>query len=204
MNRIFLDSASTTYCSDEVIEAMIPYFKENFGNPSSTHYFGRETAKAVNNARDTVAKSINAKPNTIYFTSSGTEGNNMAIFGIARANKSKGNHIITTKIEHQSIIDSAKKLEEKEDFKVTFLSTDKDGKIDLEELKASITEKTILISVMLVNNEVGTISDIKAISQIAKERGIIFHTDAVAGYGLVDIDVEDLGVDALTLSEHCI
>lgn len=199
MKRIFLDSASTTYCNDEVINEMLPYYRDIYGNSSSVHSIGRDATMILNNSRSVIAKSINVNPLEIYFTSSGTEANNMAIFGIARANKNKGNHIISTKIEHQSVIDSLKRLE-KEGFVITYLDVDKNGQIFIQDLINSITTNTILVSVMLVNNEVGTISNIKEIAGILKEKGIIFHTDAVAGFGILDIDAKQLNVDAISLS----
>ncbi|MBQ7307792.1 MAG: cysteine desulfurase [Clostridia bacterium] len=202
MKKIFLDSASTTYCDKEVVDSMLSCFSEYYGNPSSTHTFGREATKMVSDARSIIAKSINAtSPNEIYFTSSGTEANNMALFGIARANKGKGKHIISTKIEHQSVIDSLKRLEE-EGFEITYLQTDKNGQVSIQEFKESIRNDTILISIMLCNNEVGTITNIKELAKISNENGIIFHTDAVAGYCTIDIDVKDLNIDAMSLSSQ--
>ena len=201
MDKIFLDSASTTYCEDEVVNVMVDCLKNNYGNPSSTHYFGREASKVLGDTKLTISKYLNCKSNELYFTSSGTEANNLAIFGIARANKDKGKHIITTYTEHQSIIDSTKQLE-KEGFSVTYLKADKTGKINIEDVEKNIRQDTILISIMLVNNETGTINDIKKIAEVVKnqDHNIILHTDAVAGLGMVDIDIKDLNVDALSIS----
>ena len=147
MDKIFLDSASTTYCEDEVVNVMVDCLKNNYGNPSSTHYFGREASKVLGDTKLTISKYLNCKSNELYFTSSGTEANNLAIFGIARANKDKGKHIITTYTEHQSIIDSTKQLE-KEGFSVTYLKADKTGKINIEDVEKNIRQDTILISIM--------------------------------------------------------
>lgn len=199
--KIYLDSASTTNLSAEVLNAMFPVMTNSFGNSSSSHSFGREAYNLVENAREIVAESINAKSNEIYFTSSGSEANSWALVGIANANRNKGNHIIVSKIEHPSIIEACKFLE-KDGFEVTYLSVDSHGFINFAEYLRAIRSNTILVSIMSANNEIGTIQNIKAISQTAHEKGVIFHTDAVSLYGNMNLDVEDLGIDAMTISAH--
>lgn len=201
MEKIYLDSASTTNLGAEVLNAMMPVFTNNFGNPSSTHRFGRESASLVDNARNIIAESINAKANEIYFTGSGSEANSWALIGLANANRNKGNHIIVSAIEHPSVLEACKYLES-EGFSVTYLSVDSHGFINFAELLRSIRSNTILISIIAANNEIGTIQNIKAISQTAHEKGVIFHTDAIQLYGHMDLDVEDLGIDAMSLSAH--
>ena len=201
MDTYYFDNAATTKVKDEVLQEMIPFFKEKYGNPSAIYAIARETKHDIENAREKVANLIGAKKNEIYFTASGTEADNMAIKGIAYKNKSKGNHIITTKIEHHAILDSCKFLET-QGFRITYLNVDKNGFINLEELRESITDKTMLISVMFANNEIGTIEPIEDIAQIAKERNIIFHTDAVQAVGNIKIDVKSMGIDMLSLSGH--
>jgi len=192
--RIYLDYAATTPVKREVLEEMLPYFSEKFGNPSSIYSYGREGKQALDLARDRVAKALGAKQDEIYFTAGGSESDNWAIKGIAFANKDKGNHIITTKIEHHAVLHTCEALE-KEGFEVTYLNVDRYGLIDLEELKNSITDKTILITIMFANNEIGTIQPVREIGQIAREKKIYFHTDAVQAFGNVKIDVEDLNID---------
>ena len=200
--RVYLDNAATTYVSGEVLNEMLPCFNAVFGNSSSLHSFGREAQSIVDRARDRIAKAINAeKSNEIYFTGSGSEANNWAIKGLARANKSKGNHIIVSAIEHDSIIESCKELEQ-EGFEITYLSVDQTGIVSLAELLHYIRPETILISVMSVNNEVGTIQNIKAFAKTAHENGIIFHTDAVQAIGALKMDVQDMEIDAMTMSAH--
>lgn len=199
--KVYLDNAATTRTSDAVIKAMTPYFSEIYGNASSQHAFGQEAAKAVEKARMQVARAINANPSEIYFTSGGTESDNHAIKGIAYANANKGKHIITSAIEHPAVINSCKALE-KQGFEVTYIGVDEDGFIKLDELKKAICPDTILISVMTANNEVGTIQPIAEIGAIAKERKIVFHTDAVQAIGAVDIDVKAMNVDLLSMSGH--
>ncbi len=200
--RVYLDNAATTYVSGEVLNEMLPCFNAVFGNSSSLHSFGREAQSIVDRARDRIAKAINAeKSNEIYFTGSGSEANNWAIKGLARANKSKGNHIIVSAIEHDSIIESCKELEQ-EGFEITYLSVDQTGIVSLAELLHYIKPETILISVMSVNNEVGTIQNIKAFAKTAHENGIIFHTDAVQAIGALKMDVQDMEIDAMTMSAH--
>jgi cysteine desulfurase len=198
---IYLDHAATTVIKDEVIKEMMPYLTEQYGNPSSLYSFGRKSKKAIENAREQVARAINSKKSEIYFTSGGTESDNWAIKGIAKQYKNKGKHIITSSIEHHSVINCCKRLE-KEGFEVSYLSVDESGKISIEELKNTIRKDTILISVMMANNEIGTIQPISEIGEIAKEKGIIFHTDAVQAIGSLSIDVDNLGVDLLSISAH--
>ena len=198
---IYLDHAATTAIKDEVIKEMMPYLTEQYGNPSSLYSFGRKSKKAMEKAREQVAKAINSKKSEIYFTSGGTESDNWAIKGIAKKYKNKGNHIITSSIEHHAVINCCKRLE-KEGFEVTYLSVDKDGKISIEELKSAIRKDTILISIMMANNEIGTIQPISEIGKLAKEKGILFHTDAVQAVGSLSVDVDDLGVDLLSISAH--
>ncbi len=202
MKKVYLDNAATTYISSEVLQEMMPVFTTFYGNSSSTHTYGREAEAIVDNARDRIAQAIGAdKSNEIYFTSGGTEANNWAIFGLARANKHKGKHIITSSIEHASILESVKRLKA-EGFEITILPTDKQGVVSLASLMHHIRKDTILISIMSVNNEIGTIQNIKAIGKTAKENGIIFHTDATQALGGLKIDVNDMEIDALTLSAH--
>ncbi|HBC84144.1 MAG TPA: cysteine desulfurase NifS, partial [Clostridiales bacterium] len=185
----YFDHAATTKVNEEVIKDMIPYFGIDYGNASSIYSIGRKSKRAIEDARNKVAKVINANPKDIYFTACGSESDNLAIKGIAYANKEKGNHIITSKIEHHAVLNSCKTLE-KQGFKVTYLNVDEDGIINLEELKSSITNDTILITIMYANNEIGTIQPIEEIGKIAKENNIIFHTDSVQAIGNVRIDVQ--------------
>lgn len=198
---VYLDHSATTYVKEEVLNKMIPYFRENYGNPSSLYSIARSTKSVIDKSREKVAKALGANSNEIYFTSGGCESDNWAIKGVALKNKAKGNHIITTSIEHPAIMNTCKYLE-KNGFEVTYLSVDEEGLINIEELKSSIKETTILISVMFANNEIGTIQPIKEIGKIAKEKGIIFHTDAVQAIGHIDIDVNELNIDLLSLSAH--
>ena len=201
MKTIYFDHAATTAVAREVKEAMDPYFCENYGNASSLYELGYKSKEAINEARAKVAKVLNAKPNEIYFTSCGSESDNLAIKGVARANRQKGNHIITSKIEHPAVLNTCKQLE-KEGFRVTYLNVDRNGFVDLEELKNTINSKTILVSIMFANNEVGTIQPIKQISNIAHKYNAIFHTDAVQAVGNVKIDVQEMGIDLLSMSAH--
>lgn len=202
MDRIiYVDHAATTYVKPEVLQEMIPHFTNKFGNPSSVYSLGRESKKAVEESREKVAKAIGAQTKEIFFTSGGTESDNWAIKGAAYANRDKGNHIITTSIEHHAVLHACEYLE-KEGFEVTYLPVDSDGLISLDNLKESITDKTILITIMYANNEIGTIQPIKEIGQIAKEKGILFHTDAVQAIGNVKIDVNELNIDLLSMSGH--
>ena len=199
--EIYFDNASTTKISGEVLNAMMPVLTECYGNSSSVHAMGRRANKYLDESRDQIAKSLNVKPTEIYFTSGGTEANNWAIIGLALANRRKGNHIITSKIEHHSVLDACKQLEAN-GCRVTYLDVDQYGFINFAELLGAICADTILISIMSANNEIGTIQNIKAIAQTAKEKDIIFHTDAVQLYGHMNIDCEDIGIDALTISSH--
>ena len=197
----YFDNAATTRTDDEVLKEMLPYFSENYGNPSSIYKLGRTNRRAVEIAREQVAKAINADPNEIYFTAGGSESNNTAIRGIAYAYKQKGNHIITSKIEHPAVLETCKQLE-KEGFEVSYIGVDENGIINLEELKSEIKKTTTLISVMFANNEIGTIEPIAEIGKIAKEHNIVFHTDAVQAVGSVKIDVKEMNIDSLSLSGH--
>jgi len=202
MNKIrYFDHAATTAVKGEVLKEMLPYFNLEFGNPSSIYSLGRKAKRAIEEARDKVANAINANSKEIYFTGCGSEGDNIVIKGIVYALKEKGNHIITSKIEHPAVLNTCKTLE-KEGFDVTYLNVDKDGLINLEELERSITQKTILVSIMFANNEIGTIQPIEGIGNIAKKHNIIFHTDAVQATGNVRIDVKQMNIDALTISAH--
>lgn len=201
MNKIYLDHAATTPVKPEVLEAMLPYFTQNFGNPSSVYGLARINKQAIDESRTTIALAIGASPNEIFFTSGGTESDNWAIKGLAEANKAKGNHIITTKIEHHAVLHTCEYLA-KNGYEVTYLDVNEHGLIDLEELKAAIKDTTILISVMYANNEIGTIMPVAEIGAIARERKIAFHTDAVQAVGQVRIDVEAQNIDALSLSGH--
>lgn len=201
MQKIYLDNAATTKVSHEVLTEMLPAFNEVFGNPNSLHAFGREALNLVDKARDRVANGINAERGEIYFTSGGTEANNWALLGLAMANKAKGNHIITSQIEHHSVLESCKRLE-KLGFEVTYLPVDETGLVDIAELLHCINQKTILVSVMAANNEIGTIQNLKTIAKIAHEKDVLFHTDAVQALGSFKIDVKDLDVDAMSISGH--
>ena len=202
MRKIYFDHAATTPTDENVAQAMIEYMTTKFGNPSSVHAFGREVRKEVTEARDAIADLIGAaNGNEIFFTSGGSESDNFALKGIAFANQKKGNHIITTQIEHHAILHTCQWLE-KHGFDVTYLPVDADGLVSLDDVKAAITDKTILISVMFANNEVGTIQPIKEIGAIAKAKGIYFHTDAVQAVANVPIDVQEMNIDLLSLSGH--
>lgn len=197
----YFDHAATTMAREEVVKEMLPYFTLNFGNASSIYSIGRKSKKAVEEARNKVAKAIGASPKEIYFTSCGSESDNLALKGVAYANREKGNHIITTKIEHPAVLHTCQNLE-KQGFNVTYLDVDSDGLISLKELENAITDKTIIISVMFANNEIGTIEPIKEIGEIAKKYNIYFHTDAVQAIGNVRIDVNELNIDLLSMSAH--
>lgn len=201
MGKIYLDYAATTPMHPDVVEAMKNYFSEEFGNPSSLHSLGREAKKAVEEVRCEVAHALRAKPEEIIFTSGGTESDNCAIKGVAYAMKNKGNHIITSKIEHHAILEPCHFLQ-KNGFDVTFLPVDEYGFVDPDDVKRAITDKTILVSIMYANNEIGTIEPIKEISNVCKEKGVYFHTDAVQAFGSLDTHVDHLGVDLLSLSAH--
>ena len=202
MNKtIYLDNAATTQTKVEVVEAMLPYFNEKFGNPSSIYDFAAKKKTAVTDARDTIAKAIGCNTNEIFFTAGGTEADNWAIKGVAESYKNKGNHIITSKIEHHAVLHTCEYLE-KNGYEVTYLNVDENGLLKLDELKAAIRPTTILISIMFAYNEIGTIQPIKEIGQIAKENGILFHTDAVQAFGQLPIDVQELNIDMLSASGH--
>ncbi|MBU5310938.1 cysteine desulfurase NifS [Tissierella carlieri] len=198
---IYMDNAATTPVKKEVLEEMMPYFTEKYGNPSSVYSLGNISKRAVESAREKVAKVLHADKREIFFTGGGSEADNWAIKGIAFGNKDKGNHIITTRIEHHGILHTCEYLQ-KNGFEVTYLDVDKYGLINLENLKNAITDKTILISIMFANNEIGTIQPIKEIGEIAKENKIYFHTDAVQAIGHIDINVKELNIDLLSLSAH--
>lgn len=200
--RLYMDYSATTPVKKEVLDEMMPYLTDYFGNASSFHTFGREAKSALDKAREQVASLINAKPNEIYFTAGGSESDNWALEGIAYANRNKGNHIITSKIEHHAVLHTCEYLEKHHGFEVTYLDVDGEGRIRLEDLKNAIKDTTILISIMFANNEIGTIQPIKEIGQIAKEHNIVFHTDAVQAAGNIPVDVKELEVDLMSMSSH--
>ena len=201
MKTVYMDYAATTYVKPEVLEEMLPYFTEKFGNPSSFYGISRETKMAIDKARGQVANAINCDMNEVYFTGGGSESDNWAIKGIASAHRKKGNHIITTKIEHHAVLHTCEYLE-KNGFEVTYLDVNEEGFVDLEELKNAITDKTILVSIMFANNEIGTIQPVKEIGAICRERKVLFHTDAVQAVGNVPIDVKEMNIDLLSLAGH--
>lgn len=198
---IYLDNAATTKTSEEVVAAMLPYFTEYYGNPSSVYEFASESKKAVSNARRTIAETLGAQENEIYFTAGGSEADNWALKATAEAYQSKGKHIITTKIEHHAILHTAEYLE-KRGFEITYIGVDENGIVKVDELEKAIRPDTILISVMFANNEIGTIQPIKEIGEIAKKHGVLFHTDAVQAYGQLPINVDELHIDMLSSSGH--
>ena len=199
---IYLDNAATTKTAPEVVEAMIPYFSEYYGNPSSIYDFSSHSKDAIMNARTQIAEVLGAKREEIYFTAGGSESDNWALKATFEAYKNKGNHIITTKIEHHAILHTCEYLEKERGARVTYLNVDENGFVNLDELKAAITPETILISVMFANNEIGTIEPIKEIGEIAREHGILFHTDAVQAFGQVPINVDEMNIDMLSSSGH--
>ena len=202
MNQvIYLDNAATTKVAPEVVEAMLPYFTENYGNPSSVYGFAAKNKEAITKQREIIANALGASKEEIYFTAGGSESDNWALKATAEAYKTKGNHIITTKIEHHAILHTAEYLA-KQGYEITFLDVDEDGMVKIDELKAAIRPTTILISVMFANNEIGTIQPIREIGAIAKENGILFHTDAVQAFGQVPINVDDYHIDMLSASGH--
>ncbi|MGG7077320.1 cysteine desulfurase NifS [Clostridium sardiniense] len=201
MRSVYMDYAATTYVKPEVLEEMLPYFSNKFGNPSSFYGISRETKMAVDKGRGQVAKALNADMSEIYFTGGGSEADNWAIKGVCAAYKNKGNHIITTKIEHHAVLHTCQYLE-KQGFEVTYLDVDEEGFIRLEDLKNAITDKTILVSIMFANNEIGTIEPVKEIGKICRDKKILFHTDAVQAIGNVEIDVKDMNIDLLSLAAH--
>jgi len=201
MRSVYMDHSATTPVKPEVVQAMLPYFTEIYGNASSVHAFGREARKGVMSARQTIADFIGAHADELYFTAGGTESDNWAIRGVAYANKAKGNHIITTTIEHHAVLHVCEMLE-KEGFEVTYLKTDADGLISLKDLEAAIRPNTTLISIMAVNNEIGTIQPIEEIGHIAKKHGVLFHTDAVQALGKIELDVNKQNIDLMSFSAH--
>ena len=199
--RIYLDNAATTRTSQEVVDAMLPYFTECYGNPSSIYELGQRSKEAITKAREEIAQVIGAKTEEIYFTAGGSESDNWAIKAAYEAYKNKGSHIITTKIEHHAVLHTCQYLE-KQGARVTYLDVDENGLIDLDQLQKAITPETILITIMFANNEIGTIEPVKEIGMIAKEHGILFHTDAVQAFGQVPIDVDEMNIDMLSSSAH--
>lgn len=199
--RIYLDNAATTRTAQEVVDAMLPYFTESYGNPSSIYELGQRSKEAITNAREEIARVIGAKTEEIYFTGGGSEADNWAIKAAYEAYKNKGNHIITTKIEHHAVLHTCQYLE-KQGARVTYLDVDENGLVDLEQLQKAISPETILITIMFANNEIGTIEPVKEIGMIAREHGILFHTDAVQAVGQVPIDVDEMNIDMLSSSAH--
>lgn len=202
MERIYFDNAATTAVEPEVVEAMLPYFTEIYGNASSPHGFGREAHKVMEKAREQVADLIGASPEEIYFTSGGTESDNLAIFGVLEAQEKKGKHIITSSIEHHAILHTCEYLEKARGVEVTYLPVDENGLVSPKDVEAAIRPDTVLITIMLANNEIGTIEPIAEIAEIAKKHGVTFHTDAVQAVGAIPVDVNELKVDLLTLTAH--
>lgn len=202
MNKmIYMDHSATTPVKKEVLEEMLPYFSEFYGNPSSVYALSNHSRLAIDKARERVAKAIGAKKTEVFFTGGGSEADNWALKGVAYKNKDKGNHIITTKIEHHAILHTCEYLEQ-QGFLVTYLNVDEYGMISLEDLEKAITEKTILISIMFANNEIGTIQPVKEIGELAKKHGVLFHTDAVQAVGSLPIDVKEMNIDLLSMSAH--
>lgn len=201
MNKIYLDHSATTRTDDDVAKMMLEYMTDHYGNPSSVHSFGRVARKAMEEAREKIARAIGAEPNEIIFTSGGTEADNLAIRGVAYANKKRGNHIITSTIEHHAVLDTCKSLA-REGFEITYVPVDEYGIVNLENLKNAVTDKTILISVMHANNEVGTIQPVKEIGAVAKEKGVYFHCDTVQSVGKIPVNVNELNIDLLAMSAH--
>lgn len=201
LDRIYMDNAATTAVSPVVLEKMLPFFTELYGNASSIHGTGRDARKALEDARRRVAAVLNCKPNELYFTSGGSESDNWAIKGIAFANRKRGNHIITSSIEHHAVLHTCQWLE-KQGFSVTYLPVDEFGRVSAKDVEAAITDQTILISIMAANNEIGTLQPIKEIGRIAKQHKVYFHTDAVQAVGAIPIDIQEIGCDMLSLSAH--
>ncbi|TYR82309.1 cysteine desulfurase [Priestia megaterium] len=201
MERIYVDHAATSPMYPAVVDKMTAFMHEYFGNPSSIHHYGRESRRHLDEARQTIAKSIGARENELIFTSGGTESDNMALIGVALANQHKGKHIITTQIEHHAVLHTCEYLET-QGFTVTYLPVDEKGRVSVADVQAALTDQTILVSVMYGNNEVGTIQPIAEIGDVLKEHGAYFHTDAVQAYGLISINVQQLGVDLLSVSSH--
>ncbi len=201
MNKIYLDHSATTRTDEDVARAMLEFMTDHYGNPSSVHSFGRSARKAVEEAREKVAKAIGAEPNEIIFTSGGTEADNLAIRGVAFANRKRGNHIITSSIEHHAVLDTCKALE-REGFEVTYLPVDEYGRVNPDDVRNAITDQTVLVSVMHANNEVGTIQPIREIGALAREKGVFFHSDTVQSVGKIPVDVDELNIDLLSISAH--
>ncbi len=200
--RVYLDNSATTMVKPEITKEIVNVLENYFGNPSSVHGFGQEVKPILDKARQQVASLINANDKEIYFTSGGSEADNWAIKGAAFANRSKGNHIITSKIEHHAVLHTCEYLEKNHGFEVTYLDVDDKGFVNLEQLKQSIKPETILITIMFANNEIGTIEPVREIAAIAKEHNVLFHTDAVQALGNVSIDVKEMGIDMLSMSGH--
>ncbi|MCE5235921.1 MAG: cysteine desulfurase NifS [Eubacteriales bacterium] len=200
--RVYLDNAATTALSPKVLEKMMPYMTELYGNPSSIHSFGREAKSGVDRAREQVAKAINAKPEEIIFTAGGTESDNTVLFGAVQRYKGKGNHIITTAVEHHAVLYACEQLEKSGLATVTYLPVDEYGRISAQQVADAITDKTILVSIMFANNEVGTIMPVAEIGKVCREKGVLFHTDAVQAVGHVRVDVQQMNIDFLSLSAH--
>lgn len=201
MKRIYLDNAATTALSPKVLEAMMPYLTEIYGNASSPHWFGQEARRGVEAAREKLAKALGADPSEIVFTGGGTESDNTALFGAAEKYKKKGNHIITTNVEHHAVLHTCEALE-KRGYEVTYLPVDEYGLVTPEQVAAAITDKTILASIMFANNEVGTIMPIPEIAKVCREKGVLLHTDAVQAVGHIPVNVKEMGIDMLSLSAH--
>ena len=199
--RIYLDHAATTPTDESVVREMLPYFSSVFGNASSTHRAGREAVAAVDRSREEIARALNASPSEIYFTAGGTEADNWAVRGIAEAYRDKGKHIVASAVEHPAVLRALDKLREA-GFEVTYLPVDREGRVDPQSVRNALREDTVLVSVMTVNNEVGTVMPIREIASITKERGVLFHTDAVQAAGVIPLDVKALGVDAMSVSAH--
>ena len=201
MKRIYLDYAATTPVLPEVQQAMLPFFTDDFGNPSSLHFHGQSARKAVEDARNSLARSLKADPGEILFTSSGTEADNTAIKGVSWAKQGRGNHIITSAIEHHAVLETCHFLE-KQGFAITILPVDKYGLVDPDDVNKAINDRTILVSVMHANNEIGTIEPIKEISRVCRRKNVYLHTDAVQSFCSLDVDVNEMGVDLLSISAH--